>query len=82
MEMEKKGKFNKRAVASVALFIAFILLPISGKMIQYGRETFWGNLGLQIHGWSASLFMIAGIFHIVFNWKTLKQYMNRKKYNE
>jgi hypothetical protein len=77
-----KRKFNKRAIASVALFIAFILLPISGKMIQIGRGTFWGDWGLQLHAWSAGAFVIAGIFHIVFNWKQLKQYMSGKKQNK
>jgi hypothetical protein len=74
-----KRKFNKRAIASVALFIAFILLPVSGKMIQLGRETFWGDFGLQLHAWSAGVFLIAGIFHIVFNWKRLKHYMSGEK---
>lgn len=75
-----KRKFNKRAIASVALFITFILLPVSGKMIQiFERGTFWGDLGLQLHALSAGIFMIAGIFHIVLNWKILKQYMSRKK---
>jgi hypothetical protein len=78
--MSSKRKFNKRAAASIALFIAFILMPISGKMIQiFGRGTFWGDVGLQLHGLSAGIFMIAGIFHIVFNWKLLKQYMGGKK---
>ena len=75
-----KRKFNKRAVASVALFAAFILLPVSGKMIQlFERGTFWGDVGLQLHSLSAEIFMIAGIFHIVFNWKQLKKYMCRKR---
>ena len=74
-----KRKINKRAIASIALFITFILLPISGKMIQiFGRGTFWGDAGLTLHAWSALIFMIAGIFHIIFNRKQLKQYMSRK----
>jgi hypothetical protein len=78
--MALKRKFNKRAIASVVLFITFILMPISGKMIQiFGRGTFWGDLGLQLHALSAGIFLVAGIFHIVFNWKLLKQYMGGKK---
>ncbi|MDR2815104.1 MAG: DUF4405 domain-containing protein [Proteiniphilum sp.] len=78
--MKKKGKFNKRAVASVVLFITFILMPISGKMIQvFERGTYWGEVGLQLHALSAGLFIVAGIFHIVFNWRQLKQYMGGKK---
>jgi hypothetical protein len=78
--MSPKRKFNKRAIASVILFITFILMPISGKMIQtFGKGTFWGDMGLQLHGLSAGIFMIAGLFHIVFNRKLLKQYMRGKK---
>jgi hypothetical protein len=78
--MSLKRKFNKRAVTSVVLFITFILMPVSGKMIQlFGRGTFWGDVGLQLHALSAEIFIVAGIFHIVFNWKWLKQYMGGKK---
>ncbi|MDR0732510.1 MAG: DUF4405 domain-containing protein [Dysgonamonadaceae bacterium] len=78
--MRLKRKFNNRAVASIALFITFILLPVSGKMIQLGRGTCWGDAGLLLHSLSAMVFMIAGVFHIVFNWKSLKQYIGKKKY--
>ena len=75
-----KRKFNKRAVASVALFITFMLMPVSGKMIQlFERGTFWSNVGLQLHALSAGIFIVAGIFHIIFNWKQLKSYMHKKR---
>ena len=67
----------------MALFITFILMPVSGKMIQlFGRGTFWGDVGLQLHALSAGIFMTAGIFHIVFNWKQLKKYMCIKRVNK
>jgi hypothetical protein len=73
--MPLKRKFNKRAVVSVILFITFLLMPVSGKMIQLsGRDIFW----VTMHGLSGQIFMIAGVFHIVFNWKVLKQYMSGK----
>jgi hypothetical protein len=71
-----KCKFNKRAVVSVILFITFILMPVSGKMVQVSeREILW----VTLHGLSGQIFMIAGVFHIVFNRKALKQYISRKK---
>ncbi|MDR0413947.1 MAG: DUF4405 domain-containing protein [Prevotellaceae bacterium] len=73
--MPFKGKFNKRAVVSVILLITFIIMPVSGKMVQVsGRDIFW----VTLHGLSGQLFIIAGIFHIVFNWKALKRYMGGK----
>jgi hypothetical protein len=75
-----KRKFNKRAVVSVILFVAFILMPVSGKMIQwFERGTFWGDVGLQLHALSAGIFIVAGIFHIIFNWKQLKSYIHKKR---
>jgi hypothetical protein len=73
--MSSKRKFNKRAVVSVILFITFILMPVSGKMVQVsGHNIFW----VTLHGLSGQIFVIAGIFHVVFNWKALKQYISRK----
>jgi putative Mn2+ efflux pump MntP len=74
--MSVKRKVNKRAVVSVILFITFVLMPVSGKMVQLSeRDFFW----VTLHGLSGQLFMIAGVFHIVYNWKTFKQYISRKK---
>ena len=79
--MSNKTSFNKRAIVSVALFIMFILLPISGKMIEAmamednSEAMFiWG----AIHSLLGLLFFVFGIFHIVYNWKTLKFYLKRK----
>ena len=79
-ETRPKRRFNKRGIVSLALFVVFILMPVSGKMIQeFGRETFWGNVGLQLHALSSGIFIMAGIFHIVFNWRQLRQYVSGKK---
>ena len=79
MESKSKKSFNKRAVVSVALFILFILLPISGKMIEAVKDNHesmlvWGG----IHCLLGLLFTCFGIFHIVYNWKTLKHYLKKK----
>ena len=79
MKSNKKKSFNKRAFVSVALFIMFILLPISGKMIEVFRdnpETM--NTWAAIHCFLGLLFTTFGIFHIVYNWKTLKNYLKKK----
>ena len=73
-----KKLINKRAVVSVALFVMFILLPISGKMIvavQDNHEAMYIWAG--IHSLLGLLFAVFGIFHIVYNWKTLKQYLKK-----
>ena len=79
MESKSKKSFNKRAVVSVALFILFILLPISGKMIEAEKDNpdamfIWGG----IHYLLGALFIIFGIFHIVYNWKPLTHYLKKR----
>ena len=79
MKSNNKKSFNKRAIVSVALFMLFILLPVSGKMIEAAKDNhesmlFWSG----IHCLLGLLFTCFGIFHIVYNWKTLKHYLKKK----
>lgn len=74
--MTAKTSFNKRAIISIALFIIFVLLPISGIMLAKSEENpdarqFWD----AAHGVLGLLFIVFGIFHIVTNWKVLKHYL-------
>ena len=79
MKSKNKKSTNKRAFVSIVLFIMFILLPVSGSMIgamvdNNDAMLIWA----AIHGFLGILFIIFGIFHIVYNWKTLKHYMIKK----
>jgi hypothetical protein len=79
MKTIKNKAFNKRAVVSVSLFIMFILLPVSGKMIttmKHDAEVM--NIWADIHHLTGMLFAIIGVFHIVYNWKSLKNYLTKK----
>lgn len=77
--MKSNKKLLKRTIVSIVLFVLFILLPISGNMIGAMRVNLeaiyiWG----AIHSLFGVLFSIFGIFHIVYNWKTLKQYLGKR----
>jgi formate hydrogenlyase subunit 3/multisubunit Na+/H+ antiporter MnhD subunit len=79
MEVKNKKKRNKHAVISILLFVMFILLPISGKMISATKADaeiayIWG----EIHYLTSLIFTIVGIFHIVYNWKSLKNSLTKK----
>ncbi len=79
MKSAKNRKFNKRAIVSTGLLIMFIFLPISGKMIEIKYDNphtahIWG----AIHYTLGFLFTIFGIFHIVYNRKSLKSYLKIK----
>ena len=79
MKSNNKKSFNERAFVSIALFVMFILLPISGRMIDIMKDNpeaahTWGN----IHCLLGLLFTGFGLFHIVYNWNTLKHYFKKK----
>ena len=78
MKTKNKKSFNKRAVVSVALFAMFILLPFSGKMIEIMKDNSEVRyIWVGIHYLLGLLFTVIGIFHIVYNWKTLKHYLKK-----
>jgi succinate dehydrogenase/fumarate reductase cytochrome b subunit len=66
---------NKRAVASVGLFILFSLLIVSAIMLPEEETHVW----TLIHGIVGRIFMIFVIFHLVYNWKLFRSYLGRKK---
>lgn len=79
MNSNQKKSVRKRAVISITLFALFLFLPISGKMIVAMRENpetmyLWEG----IHALSGFLFTIFGVFHVVYNWQTLKHYLQRR----
>jgi amino acid transporter len=83
MKTTKKST-NKHAIVSIALFIIFLLLPVSGIMLAKTKDSpdafanqFWDTL----HGVLGVLFVVFGCFHIVHNWKALKHYIMPKNKN-
>ncbi|MDR1980308.1 MAG: DUF4405 domain-containing protein [Tannerellaceae bacterium] len=81
--MPKTKKTNKRAFVSIVLFILFALLILSAVMIQiieiHHRFSFAHHVWTAIHGVCGVIFTVAGIFHIVYNWRTLKSYLKSTK---
>lgn len=79
VEVKNKISQKKRATVSILLFVMFILMPISGKMISINRT----DIGIS-HIWSGihyligMIFTIVGIFHIIYNWKSMKKYFGKK----
>ncbi|MDR2848699.1 MAG: DUF4405 domain-containing protein [Bacteroidales bacterium] len=73
---------NKRAIVSIGLVILFIALLLSAAMIQITEVNHRGSFAH--HAWTAVhvlcgiIFTTFGIFHIVFNWRTLKSYIKNK----
>jgi len=73
--MENERKFNKRAFLSVGMFISFIGLPISGYMnhiLGFSEISVERHLWMSVHNVLAILFCFFSVWHIIINWKPLK----------
>jgi cell division protein FtsW (lipid II flippase) len=73
---------NRRAIVSVGLLIFFILLIVSAVMIQVEEvnpQSFSLHVWTAIHVVCGTVFMIFVIFHLVYNWRIFKNYLNGKK---
>ena len=76
MDVKNKKSRNKRAVVSILLFVMFILLPISGKMISVSKaDDEIAYIWVGIHCLIGMVFTIIGIVHIFYNWKSLRKYL-------
>lgn len=85
-----KKTINNKGMTSFFMTLGFILLVVTGIMLYIvpaGRVANWVNwtlLGLtktqwgNIHILAGFMLMIAGFFHIYFNWKPLKHYFYSK----
>ena len=78
METIKK-KSNKRLIVSLTLLVSLIMMPISGVIIHVTHGARISHTWLHIHIVFGVIFIIAGIYHVVYNWRTLKHYLVGKK---
>ena len=81
-----KATWNGRSLASLMTAAGFLILTLSGIVafvVPHGRIAYWTNwrfLGLTKTNWGdvhvigCVLFLIAGGFHIYFNWRPLTGY--------
>ena len=83
-------KINWRSFTSIYMGFSFILMAVTGIVLYIappGRVAYWSNwffVGLtktewqSVHTIFSFLFVASGIFHIIFNWKPLLNYLRRK----
>ena len=74
-----KKTFNRRKVVSSILLATFIMMPVSAVIIHVTHGKAVSHLWLHLHVVFGVLFVIAGVFHVVYNWRTLKHYLTSKK---
>ncbi len=88
--MKNKKLFNFRAFISLYMTIAFIIMTISGTILyiappgRIAHWSYWAMLGFTKDEWQAFhimftfIFVLAGILHIIYNWKPLIKYISNK----
>ncbi len=86
----KKRKFNFRSFTSLILVWTFIVQIISGVILyivppgRVANWTGWKLFGIDKGGWEAVhtifgyLFLIFGVFHIIYNWRPISNYIKGK----
>ena len=84
------GRVNGRVLTSLSSLGGFLLLFLTGVILYvepHGRVAYWTKwsfLGMEkdqwgnIHIFSGLLFLVAGGFHIYYNWKPLLNYISKK----
>jgi len=87
--MAEKG-FHKRGFVTFLTLMSFVIMTITGIVLYFAPQgriaswvdwRFWGISKTDwgsIHTISCFLFIIVGIYHLVFNWKALVNYVSNK----
>ena len=70
---------NKRKVVSLILLATLIMMPASGVYVHIMHGTQTSHKWLHIHVLFGVIFMVVGICHVIYNWRTLKHYLTGKK---
>jgi len=82
--------WNGRVFTSLCSLVSFILLSFTGiilYIVPHGRVAYWTRWSLfglekdqwgNIHIFSGLLFLVAGGFHLYYNWKPLIKYLSAR----
>ena len=72
-------KVNKRKIVSLLLLATLLMMPISALIVHVTHGTATSHKWLHYHTFFGILFVVVGIFHVIYNWKVLKNYFFGKK---
>ena len=87
---KRPARFNVKGFTSLVLMIAFLVLDASGIVLFIGphgrvaHSTGWTLLGLDKGQWmhlhltTALLFLMAALFHLIWNWGMFWGYIKKK----
>lgn len=89
-DASKSARFNVKGFTSFVLAVAFLVLAVSGVVLFIGprgraaHAIGWTLLGLDRGQWNhvhmsgALLFLVASVFHLVWNWGMFWGYLKKK----
>ena len=66
---------NKRGVVSLILLVSLIMMPVSSVIVHTTHGTPNSHTWLHLHVLFAVIFTAAGICHVAYNRRSLKQYL-------
>ena len=70
---------NKRVIVSLILLVTLIMMPASAAIVHITHGTAASHTWLHIHVVFAFIFIVAGIYHVVYNRRALKNYLLGKQ---
>ena len=83
-------RFQWRALVSVLITAGFLALVVTGAILficppgRIANWTDWRLFGLRkaqwsgLHVWFAALFVLGGVFHVIYNWRPLLTYFKNR----
>ncbi|MCL1921290.1 MAG: hypothetical protein FWG50_09485 [Kiritimatiellaeota bacterium] len=73
--MGTSGKpLNKRRVVSLLLLALLTLLLVSAVVVHVTHGTRASHTWLHLHGLFGVMFIVTGVYHMVYNWRVLRSY--------
>ncbi|MDR2563893.1 MAG: DUF4405 domain-containing protein [Prevotellaceae bacterium] len=80
MKPSSRSPFNKRRRVSLWLFFTMCALVLTGVLIQTFEaleKEFPAHLFTAIHVVAGVIFTVFSIFHVIYNWRALKNYLRK-----
>jgi len=69
---------NNRSFVSLLLLFSLIMLPVSAIIAHAAHGKALSHTWLHLHGLFGVIFLVSGIFHVCYNWRTLKNHLKFK----
>ena len=73
--MKTNTKASNKRIVSLILLATLIMLPVSAVILHISHGTGISHRWLHFHVLFGIIFVIAAIFHVVYNWRALKHYL-------